>query len=178
MEDKVEAARKMVAKAVLVTLSENLKRRGFDHLSSRVLETIPPEVGVGEIVIRDDVFKTEKNGKLELRLRASLVPREYAANVLVPAGYERTTREKFRMFTAAMECYWTEWCTNNHTLFKTICETLDKNGDSAPFALSTPEKIDCAMSARYWFADDTYWVGVIAYYVGSDGRLYISSKNQ
>jgi len=152
-QERILAARTLVAAPILVSLADNCEKKGDHAIAAKIRDSINPDWNhVGEIVISDAVLQP-----FILHLRLSKVPSGYAISTAVPENFERSLREKFRIFTAAVRAFWKEWLEN-------LPEGLSRDY----FAETMIE----SETAFHWKDDDSWWVGIMNYYTDVTGKKF------
>jgi hypothetical protein len=143
----------------LVTLADNTRD---ERIAAKIRATISEEWRkTGEIVISDAILHP-----YVLHLRLSRVPKNYHFDLAIPAGYEKSMRDKFALFRAAVHSFWTEW----------LCDFADANPDCTAFCAEM--KLRETETAYYWSDDDAFWVGIFGYFVDSYGKKYTSANGE
>ena len=156
--ERIKAARTLVAAPLLVTLASNVGGSSSDKRADLVHKTIDQAwAHPGEIVISDAVLHP-----YILHLRMSKVPKNYRFEIAIPPGYEKSLREKFALFRAAVRSFWDEWRANNDHIM-TVCHL--------------PEHMEETETAFHWRNDDEFWVGIMGYFTDSCGKRYIVDRD-
>lgn len=151
-DERIEAARTLVAAPIIVTLAHNLETQN-PALVDRVQKSLSPLwMHIGELTISDAILQP-----YTLHLCTSEVPNGYRAEIAVPEGYENDIRRKFKLFCTAAQSFWAEWCETN---------SLIVSDGHLPTSLIFTE------TAWHWTATDPYWVGIFAYFTDPAGNKY------
>lgn len=148
-QQRIQAARTLVAAPLLVTLADNLDEKGQRESATKVRESIQQDWRtVGEITISDAVLHP-----YVYHLRLSKVPAHYYFDAPVPTGYEGAMRAQFTIFREAIRAFWHEWRARMVTS-------------------GFRDRMLETETAFYWDNDDKYWVGIIGYVTDNDGKRY------
>lgn len=155
-DDKIHAARILVASQLIRAYARNLRDKG-DHDDAQRLENMITEEWKqhGEIVITDDALRIPvENDPLRMHLYIDIIARDYVPSFIVPEGYfERGLRQNFAIFRAACESFWIEFRAKMHDI-------------ELPPLVATSETI-------YEFVGDHAWrVGILSYFASKNGQKY------
>jgi hypothetical protein len=157
-DDRIRAARQIVAAPLLVTLSDICDINNEGELAKDILATLPNEFKQrGELVLTGAGLKPYSS----LHLCLSKVPKGYQFSIRLPSkAYETELKTKFPIFTTAAVSYWKEWVCAHPELTQRIQKVINI------------DKIYNTDTVLFWNRSDPYWIGIIAYFIDEKGNIY------